>query len=500
MRIAVLLVCVAQLIWAQAKGTIEGSVANKVTHEAIAGARVSWMPVGSAALGKPDSTRRAVTDSSGAFRTSELEPGDYEVHFEADDYVPVVRQPLRVAGGTVKLNVELAPSAAVRGRVLDEEGHPAAEVRIELYQYRGGRRNTAESDRDGRFVLTRLDAGGYAIVARPAAKPKDGTVFTPVWFPGFPGRAQAERIVVRPGADLSGYEIRLRRVPAWKVRGKAVDEGGKPVQGAVIRLRPSDEWAPDEGTVSSGADGVFEFASVRPGEWRLRASLGDTSEGFAAVTVEKHDVERVEVRLSPPFTLSGFVDREEPRDGGGKRKVSGVFLTPVGGQGSQVLAFHEQDGTIQFKKVQPGRYVIFPVTYLPGYYVESVKLGEREVMSKAVDLTSGAIPFRITYKPNAGRVHGTVEKGTGSTVVLLPQDEALLDGQFIRSAKCDANGHFEVGSLKPGEYYAFAFDRVDHDALEDVTFVRNLRSVAVLVHVEAGQAADTELKVTAWPE
>src|SRR5204863_1967077 len=158
------------------------------------------------------------------------------------------------------------------------------------------------------------------------------------------------------------------------------------------------------------------------------------------------------------------------------------------------------DGSIHFKKVQPGQYVIFPVGFIPGYYVESVKLGDREVMSKPVELTNGAIPFRIAYKPNAGRVRGNVEKGEGSTVVLLPQDEALLDGQFIRSAKCDANGRFEAGSLKPGEYYAFAFDRVDQDALEDVTFVRNLRPAAVLVHVEAGQAADAALKITKWPE
>jgi len=97
-------------------------------------------------------------------------------------------------------------------------------------------------------------------------------------------------------------------------------------------------------------------------------------------------------------------------------------------------------------------------------------------------------------------VRGSVEKAADTTVALVPQDEALLDGQFIRTAKCDNAGRFEVGSLKPGEYYAFAFDRIDRDALTDVTFVRNLRTAAVPVHVEAGKAADVELKVTPWPE
>src|SRR3954451_24069900 len=91
MRIAILLACVAQLAWAQPKGAIEGSVANSVTHEAIAGVRVSWSPAGRV-LEQPDLTSRGMADSSGAFRSSQLEPGEYSVHFDADDYVPAIRQ------------------------------------------------------------------------------------------------------------------------------------------------------------------------------------------------------------------------------------------------------------------------------------------------------------------------------------------------------------------------------------------------------------------------
>src|SRR4051794_36124725 len=114
MRTAMLLACAAQLIWAQPKGVIEGSVTNSVTHEPIAGVRVTWIQAGGAPFGKPEGTRVGMTDASGTFRTAEVAPGDYEVHFDVDGYVPVVRQPLRVASGTVKLNVELSSSAAVR--------------------------------------------------------------------------------------------------------------------------------------------------------------------------------------------------------------------------------------------------------------------------------------------------------------------------------------------------------------------------------------------------
>jgi hypothetical protein len=330
-------------------------------------------------------------------------------------------------------------------------------------------------------------------------KPKDGTALAPTWSPNVTDRAQAERVIVRPGTEVGGIEIRLRRVPVWTIEGTVTDEAGHALGGIAVKLRPLDEWQPDEASTVTSGDGTFRFSGVRPGEWRLSA-MGAARGGFAGVVVDKHDVERVAVRLLPPFALEGVVERDEPRDADGKRKVSGVSLVPDGGQGKQELAFHQQDGEIRFPKVQPGRYTIFPLGYIPGYYLESVKLGDREVMSHPVDLTDGAIPFRVIYRNNAGRVRGTVEKCGASTVVLLPQDEALLDDQFIRSAKCDGSGRFEVGSLKPGEYYAFAFDRIDQWAFSDVSFVRNLRPLAASVHVEAGQAADVDLKVTPWPE
>src|SRR5437016_1830514 len=88
-RTAILLLCVAPLIRAQAAGVIEGTVTARTTHDAIAGVRVTWMRVGSAPFAKPDDAPHTVTDASGAFRTTELAPGDYSVMFEAADHVPV---------------------------------------------------------------------------------------------------------------------------------------------------------------------------------------------------------------------------------------------------------------------------------------------------------------------------------------------------------------------------------------------------------------------------
>jgi hypothetical protein len=492
---AVLVLIALAAAWGQDQGGIEGVVTNAVTHAPVANARVVLNQT-NASSGAP---RTAVTDASGAYRIDELAAADYVVTFTADGYVSTASPLVHVTYATVRVNADLSPAASLHGSVLDDEGRPAIELSVELYRYRGGRPTVVNTDGEGRFSFDRVAPGVYAIGARPAAKPKEATALAPTWFPGTIDRSQAERVIVRPGAEVSGLEIRLRRVPVWSVEGRVADETGMALGGIAVKLRPADEWQPDEASAVTSGDGTFRFTGVRAGEWRVAAS-GAAREGYATVMVDKHDVERVAVRLLPPFALQGVVERDEPRDGDGNRKVSAVSLIPAGGQGKQELAFHQQDGAIRFPKVQPGRYTIFPLGYIPGYYVESVKLGDREVMSHPVDLTDGAIPFRVTYRPNAGRVRGSVEKCNASTVVLLPQDEALLDAQFVRTAKCDASGRFESGSLKPGEYYAFAFDRIDDAAFSDVAFVRNLQPTAASVHVEAGQAADVELKVTPWPE
>jgi 5-hydroxyisourate hydrolase-like protein (transthyretin family) len=494
MRAPLVLAAIAAA-WAQEPGAIEGTVTNAAIHAPIAGVRVTIDKAGV----NETLERRTVTDGSGAYRVEDLPAGNYVATFEAVDHVTVSSPVVQIGGTPVRVNAQLWPAAKVLGRVLDDEGRPAAAVPVELYGYRGGRPILVKTDADGRFVFPSVAAGVYAVAARPQPKTKEGAALAPTWFPGFTDRTQAERVIVRAGAEVPGIEIRLRRVPVWTVEGAATDEQNRPLGKVAVKLRPADEWQPDQASTVTSADGTFRFTGVRPGEWRL-AAVGSGREGYASLAVDKHDVERLAVRLFPPFEFSGFIEREEPRDSEGKRKLSGVYLVPEAGEGKQVMAFHEQDGVIRFPKVQPGRYTIFPVGYIPGYYVDSVKLGDQEVMARPVDLTNGAIPFRVIYRPNAGRVRGSVENGLAGMVALVPQDEALLDGQFIRTSKCDTAGRFEVGSLKPGEYYAFAFDRVDRDALSDVSFVRSLRNAAVPVHVEAGKAADVELKLTPWPE
>lgn len=529
LKCAVLLVLMTPVVIAQ-NGAVEGIVTNSATHAGIPGVVVT-LTASAGARDSRASTYRTTSDASGAFRIADVQEGRYSASFQKTGFVGLApdqpaNRPFLVGsrGDPLRLSAELVPGASLRGRVVDSGGHPAPNVRVEISRFRRGGMLAAITDSVGSFVFDVLEPGSYVLAARPflagsalagdrpekvsplPAPPAEGgsQIWAPTYFPGFADRTRAERIIARAGAELSGYEIRLCSVPFYRIRGIVLNEDGSPAAKVPVKLTPADQWEPQEAQAFTSDGGAFEFPAVRPGEWRLIADAsrdGLELRGFDAALVTNHDAENLEIRLSSPFTLNGFVDRQEPRDQEGNRKLTAVYLVPEDGPlDQQVAGFHKQDGTLQIEHVVPGRYVITPVGFIPGYYVASVLLGDREVIGQEVNLTNGSTPFRVIYKPNAGRVLGTVEKGEGSTVVLLPKEEAFLDGQFIRSAKCEAGGSFEVSSLRPGDYYAFAFDHVDLGTLEDPAFVRNLAPRAVTVQVKEGEIASMELQLTHWPE
>src|SRR5438105_10595602 len=104
MRVALLLICLARVVAAEARGAIEGLVASSA-GKPIAGARVAISSSG----GKQETIQRTTTDAAGKYRVTGLEPGNYSGRFEADDFMPVGSMVVRVGSGTVALDMKLAP-------------------------------------------------------------------------------------------------------------------------------------------------------------------------------------------------------------------------------------------------------------------------------------------------------------------------------------------------------------------------------------------------------
>jgi hypothetical protein len=506
---------------AQSAAVVEGMVTDSVTHAGIAGVSVT--------LWRNQQSYKATTDSSGTFVINDVNPGEYNYRFEKDGYdpreLPTFGQPrLRVgAAGTFRADTEIAALATLRGRVLDAEGKPAPKVSVELpFDHQ-------ETDTEGRFEFHNVRPGDYTLRAVPQENVSDAVQTVPTYYPSTISRGEAEHIQVRPGADLAGYEIRLRTSPVYHVRGAVFDESGKPAAGANVRvLGPGEKRLlsgvslnmatgirlyldglgvgakQDEAATLAAKDGTFDL-SIRPGDWSLQAELYPqhdsrnnlylVSTESVPISVSDHDIENLELRFSAAFTLEITADWGDRQPAGGSSRPqvmvtpsAGLFLMPARPQGDKLVMEH----------VLPGRYRVIPtIGSTPGYYAASIMVGGRNVLGQEVELTSATSSIQVVYRPNPGSVRGTVDQGEGATVLLWPEGPDIPE--FVPAVVAGSRGEFEFRGVPPGEYVLVALDRIPPNGGTE-TFVRGTVAGGTRVEVQEGGSESVQVPLTRWPE
>src|ERR1035441_6315800 len=92
-------------------------------------------------------------------------------------------------------------------------------------------------------------------------EPVDGKkqAWAATYYPGIVHADSAARILVPPGAEVTGLEIKLLAVPVWHVSGVVLGTDGKPVQAAEVRLtRGLGASTDDDGNFElDAADGTY---------------------------------------------------------------------------------------------------------------------------------------------------------------------------------------------------------------------------------------------------
>lgn len=525
-RIAALLVCLAPLTVAQPLATVQGVVTNSVTHAGISDVAVT--------LWTQQAVRySATTDGSGGWQIIGVKPGRYYWRYEKGGFVePPHEGPLGVAplpvgagGNPIQLNATLDPLATLRGRVLNPEGEPAAGIEVGINSF-----VSVKTDTEGQFVLTGVRPGSYTLFAKPQPdKTNERTKIVETYYPSIMDRAQAASIVVHGGDDLPGFEIRLRTSPVYRIRGVVLDETGKQLADATVKLLSksnehvlsgqmtfagsvryyfgSEGLEPEVASVVSAADGTFEFPSVAPGEWQVRAesepkrdsrqSLSLNWSNAVPTAVTDHDLNDVQVRFPPTFTVEAIADwgDQPPPESLHRRFATALLLIPVDAAGTTVPHFpNGNDELFRFENVAEGRYRIVPLGGLvPGYYPAAVLVEGRDVLGQPVELSPGTPPLHIVYKPNAGTIRGTIENGEGATVLLWPQSDPTLT--LVRAVQAGAGGAFEFGSLAPDTYFVLAIDRQSVER-EPESVIRGFPASATAVQVNTSGSPSIALPLT----
>jgi protocatechuate 3,4-dioxygenase beta subunit len=460
--------------------------------------------------GNSEFRRVTQTDAQGRYEFTELPVGRFTLSAGSPGYVGLqygqrrpyesgTPIPLREGETAASIDFALPRGSVITGRVTDEFGQPLVQAQVQARRFRytdRGQRSLfpvgpieATDDR-GEFRLFGLMPGEYLVGAtvRPIASligastnpnsPIDG--FQPTYFPGTPNAAEAQPISLGIAQEVT---IQLALTPARlvTVSGMVRDSQDRPVFPAQVTLwtRTADlstpfSVAPGGNTaVSTAADGTFAFAATLPGEYslevrnRVPGGIGPfppAEAGFLAITVRNVDVSGLRITTSRGATVSGKVvwEGSAPRTGAGGAPIqlrasaqTADSLFP----GTIMLSGNiDETGDFQIGGVYNRVYVGLPLSANANWTVKSVTLGDQQITDTPIDASLGSVEgVRITMTDKLSHVAGHVTDDSGKpvtqyVVVLQPaeQKDPRITARFIRTARPDTEGRFELRTVRPG--------------------------------------------------
>ena len=486
--------------------------------------------------------RSATTDAQGRWTIRSLPAGKYTISVTKGGYVTLnygQRRPFEAgqqvdlaAGQSIeKLEVLLPRGGVITGRIQDEFGEPFAGIRVATMRSRyvnGQRRLVAVGPTDttddiGQYRLHGLSPGEYFVSATNANVSfdvsEDRLGYADTYFPGTPILTEAQRVTVTQGQETANVNFDLAPTRIASVSGIATNSQGKPLANSLIVLTSPllQAGIPTLSPAMVRPDGSFTISNVTPGDYRLETySIADVQAVTAArgqtgvaetvsipVTVNGEDITGLAVVAMPTTTATGsivFEGEPNPKIVPGAVTVMAVppSLTSIfpGGFGRV-----REDWTFEAKGLTDRR--IFRVNPPPGWYLKSVSLRGNDVTDSGVECKPGEdiSGVEVLLTKQAGSMAGTAmldgKPVTDYVIVAFAADRARwgAGSRFVRTAKPDQSGRFEIKGLPAETYLVVALEYLEPGEEADPEVLERLRPNATELTMAEGEAKVVALKI-----
>jgi protocatechuate 3,4-dioxygenase beta subunit len=526
--------------------TVHGQIVQEPGGRRIRKVEVSLLGASDEERGETEYA--TVTDVEGRFKFEDVKPGNYRMYFDRAGFVDAERRhhgsgmllSLEPAQEVKDLLFHMAPTAAITGKVTDNDGDPVSRVSVAAIPYGGTVHNVfrglgSYTNDVGEYRIAGLPPKRYLVVAQPLSQLARATVakkvdknvptYATTYYPGTTEKSQAVPLVLRPG-DETPANIALSLVHPVHVRGVVTNLPAGTSDGASVVLRPQGEdsmaaiepWPLDK-------DGRFEIRGVLPASYDVLLVFGNAKtlrfmRGDEPVQVTNADVE--DLRIFP--LANGVVRGQFRMDNGGKidwsqfdislhsKRVAVMGEYSASGNSFDVIYWTDRsprpevksDGSFEAKDVAPDTYglQIGPTSKALGdYFVRAVNLGGKDVADSGFTVGGATYLLDVVVSANGATVEGVAvddkdKPALDVQVIFIPEAKHRDRHDLYQQVTTDHQGHFSLRGLNPGEYQVYALDAdVDQDEIADPEFVRTHESLGQTIKLEEGEHKNIVLKL-----
>lgn len=491
------------------------------------------------------------TDNNGYFEIKDLPAGRYSVTATKGGYAQTqfgARRPgdpgtpIELADGQTadKVNFILSRGGVIAGTIVDDGGEPVsgAQVAALRFQYIGGARRLTPAPADGsndrtddrgNFRLFGLPPGDYFVSATyrtnnfmgPAMTNTEPDGFAPTYYPGTPNIGEASRLTVKPGQEVGGASFAMIVARMARVRGRVANSRGEPGGGMMAMLSPADPsgammFGMSMSNAQVAGDGTFEFANVAPGRYNLNIrppGMQHEASEFAMmpITVGSEDLDNVMVVTSTGATARGVVitdDGSTPPFRPEQVSIFPAMLDPapmfMSPGTNRINADYSFEMTNLFDRrvfrggVGQGQNL--------GWYLKAVLYDGTDVTDTGIEFTPGRVVdgIQIVFSRQTTDLSGLVTDDRGkpvldATVVVFPanRDRWSYQSRYVRTARPDTNGRFNIKSLPPAEdYLIIAVQNLEQGQGSDPDFLTKARDDAKSFSLSEGETKAVDVRLS----
>ena len=447
--------------------------------------------------------------------------------------------PIDLADGQAaeRVNFQLSRGGVISGRIVDDGGEPVAGTFVTAMRYQyvngarrlmqgGGEGGNDRTDDQGGFRLYGLAPGDYYVSASnrtnmmvgPNINNTEADSFAPTYFPGTASAAEATRITLKAGQEMSGANFALIVARMARVRGRAFNSSGLPVSNAMLMLTPADigfgGTAMNISNAVVAGDGAFQFTNVPPGRYNLYLrpqNMGNPASEMAtvSVTVGNEDVDNVIVTSSQGAVGRGFIATDDGSLPAFRSDQVSIFAAPATPDSMFILPGQSrvnEDFTFELTGLTDRRVLRPNVGATTGWYLKAVLYDGNDITDSGMEFAPGRTyeGLQIIFTQKTTDLSGALTDDRGNpvldaTVVVFPAnpDRWTYQSRYVRTARPDTSGRYSIKSMPPLEdYMVIAVQNLESGQGSDPEFLTRAKEEAKSFSLNEGETKAVDIKMS----